>query len=67
MTISETAGPIAVREILSGLESPGPLNEWADIAEIFQALDIDQRVRLTIRVTSILQLSNALHVSKRRL
>ena len=67
MTVSHTAGPILTRELITGLEQPGLNQEWADVAEKFQALDVDQRIRLAVRVASILQLSNALHVSKRRL
>ena len=67
MTVSHTAGPILIREIITGLERPGPNQEWTDVAEKFQTLDFDQRIRLAIRVANILELSNALHVSKRRL
>ena len=67
MTVSHTAAPILTRELLTGLEWPGHNQEWADVAEKFQALDIDQRIRLAIRIASILELSNALNISKRRL
>lgn len=67
MTVSQIAAPILVREIITGLESPGPDQAWADVAEKFQSLDVDQRIRLAVRVASLLELSCALHVSKRRL
>ena len=67
MTTSHIAGPILIRELITGLEKPGPNQEWADVAGRFHALDPDQRIRLAVRIASILEISNALHVSKRRL
>lgn len=67
MTVSHTAGPILIREIITGLEATGRTGEWTDVAAQFQTLDFDQRIRLAVRVANILELSNALHVSKRRL
>ena len=67
MTTSHIAGPILIRELIVGLEQAGPNQEWADVAGRFQALDLDQRIRLAVRIASILEISNALHVSKRRL
>jgi len=67
MTIPQAAAPILIHEILNGLNTPGAAQEWADVVKLFQRLSMDKQIRLAVRITNILELSNSLHVSKRRL